>query len=194
MATSVYNRLPSLGEADAGFIERDILSKLMPLFAAYQNFAVCLVHRHCSLKEGERMVSTGNVTQPERKGQSFPSSWLATGEPFEFNSEQTASLPTKLLDQFNGLIGEANTAKGIPLLGIRCIAFKGRDNKILTERTEGRKSIVTLDEVDKVHSLGPTIPTCWMPANLVQGSTELTAVACCRCIVQGGVHVEIGCD
>ncbi|KAF8164801.1 hypothetical protein B0H34DRAFT_793266 [Crassisporium funariophilum] len=117
---NAYNLLPSLGEAVAGFVDRDILTKLMPLFAAYQNFAVCLVHRHCTLEEGEHMVSTGAITQPEREGQMFPSSWLATGEPFEFNREQTPAYRRNCW-----ISSRRSLVKRTPPMVWRCLAFVG---------------------------------------------------------------------
>ena len=99
---ALYNSLPSVDDADKKFINRDqIFSKIAPLLAAYDNkFGLCLVHRHCSLEDGEIMVATGNVTQPERNVECYPERWLATGEPYEFNRTPRPSPPRELFEEF----------------------------------------------------------------------------------------------
>lgn len=59
MATlaTLYNQLPTLGEAEERFTERaPLFAALASLLAEYGNFwSLCLVHAHCKLAEGEIM-------------------------------------------------------------------------------------------------------------------------------------------
>lgn len=62
----LYNTLPSLSEADERFFNRekafDLISKLLSQHGNV--FSVCLVHAHCTLREGEIMLSSGETSQP----------------------------------------------------------------------------------------------------------------------------------
>jgi len=178
---ALYNSLPSLLEAEKKFINRDhILSQLAPLLAAHGNkFGVCLVHRHCRLEEGEMMVATGNVCQPERNVECYPDRWLANGEPYEFTRTPTLSPPEELLKEFQRVVGE------MKVVGLFHINGEGEEGVAL-ERTEGRKNIVTMIPSGGA-SGGKAITTGWR-ASMDQGMVNV--VDCTSCIESGGQHIE----
>jgi hypothetical protein len=136
---ALYNTLPSIEEADRRFINRgEIFSKLTPIIAPYADkFGVCLVHRHCALEEGEMMVSTGNISQPERNVQCYPERWLPTGEAFEFSREFSSAPPQELFTEFRNLV------RDIGVLGIFVVQEEDRKGELIMEHTEGRQNIVT---------------------------------------------------
>jgi hypothetical protein len=183
MATiaALYNSLPSVDAADKMFVNRDqIFSRLAPLLAAYDNkFGLCLVHRHCALEEGEMMVATGNVTQPERNVDCYPERWLATGEPYEFTRTPIPSPPRELFEEFQKIV------HAVDVLGLFYIQDEQRSGRVAVERTDGRKNIVELlPEGDSTNS----ISTGW----LLGPDENPTLIACCQCKVIDGVHVQ-GC-
>ncbi|PVF95387.1 hypothetical protein CPB86DRAFT_827927 [Serendipita vermifera] len=148
---SLYNTLPTLKEARNQLEDKEgILSKLVPILAKYENqYGVCLVHRHCTLEEGEAMVAEGNVSQPETSGSYYPERWLSTGEPYEFNREPCKSPPENLLKEFQEAVGE------IHVLGLFFVNNSGKADEIAVERTEGRKNIVTIVPKDSPMMVRP---------------------------------------
>jgi len=106
MSAVLYNTLPSLQDAsDRVFGIHDGLNKflkhLAPAFASYlDEFGICLVHRHFTLQDEERMISTGLVSKPDVRVGCYPERWLASGEPYEFSSEPTRELPVDLAKKF----------------------------------------------------------------------------------------------
>ncbi|EMD38034.1 hypothetical protein CERSUDRAFT_122837 [Gelatoporia subvermispora B] len=93
--TQLYNALPIVEDADARFQDREALfEKLAPLLAQYGNqFGICLVHAHCSIDEGEKMIAKEYVSEPLRDTPCYPERWLASGEAYEFNINPTQSPP-----------------------------------------------------------------------------------------------------
>ena len=108
----LYNSLPSLQESQARFRNRqEIFEKLSPLLSRFSNkYGVCLVHRHCTLEEGEKMVATGGISSPQRDAKCHPLRWLATGEPFEFTTEVTEPPPRELLESFRQIVGSQSSS------------------------------------------------------------------------------------
>lgn len=152
-ATS-YNNLLYVDIASQLFTNRDeMLSKLEPVLKQYGNnrFGVCLVHRHCLLEEGERMVANGNISQPERDGPAYPERWLATGEAYEFSREATTSPSEELLENFRGIVGDIN------VLGLFYIRDEDK-NGIVLERTEGRRNITNIIAFDTAQN---ALTTAW---------------------------------
>jgi hypothetical protein len=166
---SLYNSLPWLGEANEKFTNRDqIFSKLARLFAAHGGaFGVCLAHRHCTLEEGEMMVATESVCQPERDTECYPASWLANGEPFEFNQKPCPSPPETLFEEFGRIVD------GTDVLALFYVQDEQRLGKVFVERTEGRKNIVDIVPYDAEH----TIATAWLP-----GHPNPTVFVCNVCV------------
>jgi len=95
----LYNNLPSLHEARERLISlpggpENVLKALAPIFKLNPEFGICLVHAHCTLDNGEKMVSSGRVSEPaivdSEAGEScYPERWLANGDPYEFSSTPT---------------------------------------------------------------------------------------------------------
>jgi len=147
----LYNSLPSLTIAHAQFANRDdIFAKLAPLLAKHGNkFAVCIIHRHCNLEAGEKMVASGNITQPETDGPAYADRWLVTGEPYEFRRESVPEPPEELFTSFRELVGETS------VLGL---CYAGDFTEVMSEKTVGRANILAPGQ--------PSIssrPTSWMP-------------------------------
>jgi len=162
----LYNSLPTLGEADDRFTDRDItFAKLAPLLASYQHrFGVCLVHSHCELGPGEKMIATGNVSQPEAAHTPhYPTRWLHTGEPFEFRTEATPSPPAELIAEFQRIVGN---------IGVLGLYFAG-GHALELEWTEGRRNIT---KVVPKHEPG-NVETGWLPG--VENPTQMSCVINC---------------
>ncbi|KDR68298.1 hypothetical protein GALMADRAFT_1354777 [Galerina marginata CBS 339.88] len=175
---SLYNSLPSVEEAATKFINRaHIFLKLASLLAEYEHkFGVCLVHAHCKLEEGEIMVSSGNVTQPERDVEGYPECWLASGEPYEFTKKPIASPPPELFSQFREIVD------GIDVLGLYAVSAPPSSG-ILREHTDGRKNITTI-----VASADPQdIETAWLPG-VVNPILRSCSRACVYDPIRGGKH------
>ena len=112
-----YNCLLEVGEAAAALKREDrhtIFEELTRLLAKYPNsagsgaqFGICLVHRHFELDDGEKMVSDGNITQPQFQPESvYPSRWTAEGKPFEFTRDKTKPLPDDLPPNFQAIVNK----------------------------------------------------------------------------------------
>lgn len=161
----MYNNLPTLGEADDRFVQRDaIFAKLAPLLASYNHqFGVCLIHAHCSLEPGEKLIGNGNISQPGDGNiiLHYPVRWLHTGEPFEFRTETTSFLPAELISDFQKIVGE---------IGVLGLYFSGTSAGTLElEWTEGRKNVTKV-----ITELVPgNIETAWLP-----GTNNPTQMAC----------------
>ncbi|KAF8875342.1 hypothetical protein CPB84DRAFT_446990 [Gymnopilus junonius] len=98
ISASLYNALPLIQHSSARFDEQlasarlsrtEFFSELAPLFEEKgytKQYAVCLVHRHFLLEEGERMVANNKSSAPTRDKSDniIPERWLKTGEPFEY--------------------------------------------------------------------------------------------------------------
>ncbi|KDR85789.1 hypothetical protein GALMADRAFT_150186 [Galerina marginata CBS 339.88] len=160
----MYNSLPTLGDADDRFFQRDVVfEKLAPLLSNYNNqFGVCLIHSHCELKEGEKMVQRGNICQPEESNTDphYPIRWLDNGIPYEFTTETTPSPPAQLIADFKSIVGD---------IGVLGLYFAGMSAGIELERTEGRKNITMV-----VPDIAPgNVETAWLP-----GTKDPVQMAC----------------
>lgn len=156
LEASSYNGLLDIDTAHKLFTNRDeIFGKLGPVLQQYGNnkFGVCIVHRHCQLEEGERMVATGNVSQPESDGPAYPERWLATGEAYEFSREETTSPSEELLENFRHIVGDIN------VLGL-CYVRDEKIDGVMLERTEDRSNITNIIPFDAVQN---AITTAWYP-------------------------------
>ncbi|KAJ7791380.1 hypothetical protein B0H13DRAFT_1747171 [Mycena leptocephala] len=174
---SLYNSLPTIEEADKNFVDRtQLFSKLAPLLAAYEyKFGVCLVHAHCKLEEGEMMVASGHISEPQKDLQCYPERWLASGEPYEFTTESTATPPAELFTEFKAVVGS------IDLLGLYAAGDNPRSG-ILQEWTEGRKNITRVVTENEPGD----IETGWLP-----GTADLTTMVCVtKCKSRARGHTE----
>ncbi|GBE81645.1 hypothetical protein SCP_0400160 [Sparassis crispa] len=155
---TLYNNLPTLGEADDKFVDRaNIFAKVGPLLAKYDNkFGLYLVHAHCSLEDGEKMVASGNVSEPVKDASCYPERWLATGEAYEFNTEHTEVPPAALFVEFRSLVGDMTAVLGLYYAG------NVTPGMMLLEHTEGRKNIVEAIDVG-IGNTKDAVPTAWLP-------------------------------
>ena len=162
----MYNSLPSIEEADERFLNREeTFAKLAPLLAEFNHqFGVCLVHAHCKLQQGEKMIAQGNITQPELSTDvpHFPDRWLPNGQPFEFTTTPTTSPPARLIAEFQKITGPNN------VLGL----WYKSDDKLELERTEGRKNIT--EEISDLAGI-PHFETAWLP--IKEGAVVLAGCA-----------------
>ncbi|CAE6395772.1 unnamed protein product [Rhizoctonia solani] len=157
----VYNTLPTIGAANDAFTDREAMfAKLAPLLAAYQfQFGICLVHAHCTIKEGEAMVADGNITRPTRDGPQYPERWLADGTPYEFTREPTQVPPPELVRDFQAIVGK-DTVLGLFHPSRDHDGKVAPDGKVWIEHTEGRKNIVELIDKDQ---MSRHMETAWIP-------------------------------
>jgi hypothetical protein len=182
----LYNALPSLMDADKAFVNsKQVLSALVPLFAPYSGkYGVCLLHRHCTLEDGEIMVATGNVSQPEKLGeqheQCYPERWLATGEPYEFTYTRTDPPPPSLFVSFEKAIrdmpGVSPTTLGIFAVQVDDHLDEGG---IYVERTEGRKSIVEWEKEFSEDLRDKVKETGWAVREDTNGLEAVAAMMAC---------------
>jgi hypothetical protein len=139
--TQRYNTLPTLGDADNAFVDRDLKFKVLAeLLAGYGNiFGLTLFHSHCKLNEGEIMLEKGNVSQPEKKEtvDSYPNRWLSNGEAYEFTTEKTQSPRKELINKFHALTKDF---KDDQLLGIYAIQGTRMDPAAI-EWTDGCQNL-----------------------------------------------------
>ncbi|KAJ2919118.1 hypothetical protein MD484_g1342, partial [Candolleomyces efflorescens] len=139
-----YNSLPTIGEADKAFTSREELFKKIAVLLArsefYEKYDLTLVHRHVVLEDGERMVATGLITQPERvpnptPSDVIPSSWTAAGIPFEWTRVKGTEgfippPPAGLIKEFSGIVGEGS------VLGLSLGQERAPLGQIWCERTD----------------------------------------------------------
>jgi hypothetical protein len=147
----LYNTLPSID--DAGNIlssNTHIIQKLYPLLREYEGkFGICLVHRHCTLLDNERMVADGPLTEPLTTDKCHPTHWLKSGEPFEFSLQAAELPPNRLFQEFRQIVGD------LTIFGIFYIPEEERTSESFrfgSEHTRGRKNIIR-------YSTG--VPTAW---------------------------------
>ncbi|KAI1124892.1 hypothetical protein F5Y10DRAFT_284666 [Nemania abortiva] len=155
-----YNALPTLGEADEGFANREpIFHTLAALLSQYNNiFGLCLVHTHCKLDEGEIMLAEGNVSRPVRVADSglyYPERWLSNGEPYEFAVRVTDAPPKPLADAFDQIVKAAGLQRVLGLYHID----GGKDTVPMIEWTEGRKNLTR--ELTHDDRLAEPVQTAW---------------------------------
>lgn len=157
---SLYNSLPTLGEADEQFVDREATFRaLATLLGQHEyTFGLCLIHAHCELAEGEIMLASGNVSQPrllEHTPTFHPERWLSTGKPYEFTVRSTEKPPTELVDEFQRIVKEAKLQD---ILGLYHIDG-GKEAPAIIEWTEGRKNLTR--EITDDDKTGEPIQTAW---------------------------------
>jgi len=111
----LYNNLPTLQEAQEQLTSipggpENVLNALAPIFKFHPKYGICLVHAHCTLANGEKMVSSGRISEPvvDEAGDCYPERWLANGVPYEFSSTPTVengSPPSNLIKSFYDRLG-----------------------------------------------------------------------------------------
>ncbi|KAF8643540.1 hypothetical protein AX16_008978 [Volvariella volvacea WC 439] len=150
MATTpaqLYNSLPYLHEAESYLLDEPILKgpELLDLLTSYPEYGVCLVHRHCTLEDGERMITHPSndpyydtITGPTKSEKGVPHAWLVDGTPFEYSQVPVPELPDRLLKGFRKAMdfnGEkVNTWNRRTVLGI---CYVGPSKSPFTDTTIG---------------------------------------------------------
>jgi len=153
------------------------LKYLGPLFKKYPQFGICLIHAHCKLEPGEKMVSTGRISEPKiiNEEPCFPERWLSSGDQFEFSSSPTikeGSVPMELLEGFQSRLKSFGPNDLSDLLGLCYVhdadsdssdadsddLTKKNDDIVWLERTEGRTNILEPMPKEKVSN---AIPATW---------------------------------
>jgi hypothetical protein len=190
-----YNRLLPIRAAAQAFTNRqELFQKIAPLLARaefQEKYCLCLVHNHFLLQPGERMVATGLVTQPERvpdptPSDIIPSSWTATGIPFEWTrvnapEEIIAPPPDELIREFSEIVGEGS------ILGLCLAPGPLPEGQMWLERLSPdlRQHILEMKPAEE-HCIDPaSISTaCWrvkISSDGGQLEPSITIVGVCWC-------------
>ncbi|KAH0536514.1 hypothetical protein FGG08_006610, partial [Glutinoglossum americanum] len=145
----LYNTLPSLGDAEKRFLDREkVFAIVRNLLAMYENaFGLCLVHAHCTLAEDEIMLARDNISQPENVSslkEYYPERWLPSGEAYEFTTRPTISPPADLIKAFNDLTSH------IGVLGLYYI--NGQDEGKMVEHRGTQKYLEPIDRYQRSSS------------------------------------------
>ena len=145
---TLYNKLPTLEEADENFTERE---RVFSLFAVglkgYEDeFGISLVHGHSQIKEDERMIIEGLVSRPRNDVKGYPERWLPTGEAYVFNTKPTESPPMELMQKLGPAFKAAGQINGVAVLAVSYLKNLplARPGEIYMERTVGRDDIMEL--------------------------------------------------
>ena len=195
---SAYNDLPSIAEADArledqlasaGLTRTQFFSKLTPVFleAPYAGrYAACLIHRHYSLNDGERMVANGPSTKPstDTSPNIVGERWASNGEVIEHKfTDDPASYPPPPPAEFFAKFKSILDAHGIDILGVCYAPSKFQDGFLYLESTGSgdREQITNL-----VHCSAPQLEHSFEAAWILKANPEngsYTMAKCCNCTV-----------
>jgi hypothetical protein len=179
-----YNTLPTLFDANARFVNRDLVfAELVKLLAKYDNtFGVSLVHTHCILAEGEIMLEDDDISEPvgvSKIKACYAHCWLPSGQPYEFTTHPTPSPPDALISEFRTL------TESVGVLGLY---YAGDDDETKLEWTEGRKNM--LRTIQKEDWNEDPMETAW---NLGKGEPVTMAcrkVCATATTAEGGAHLS----
>ena len=193
---SAYNELPSIAVANtrledqlasAGLTRDQFFSKLTPVFleAPYAGrYAACLIHRHYSLNDGERMVGTGPSAKPstDTSPNIVGERWDSNGEVIEHKfTEDPASHPPPPPAEFFAKFKSILDAHGIDILGVCYAPSKFQDGFLYLESAGSgdREQITSL-----VHSSAPQLEdsfeATWIP-KVDSEDGSCTMHKCCNC-------------
>jgi hypothetical protein len=188
-----YNGLLTIQEADQALTDRQgWFKKIAPLLSReelQERFNLCLVHKHVVLQQGERMVATGLVTQPERLSDPMPSdiipsSWTAAGIPFEWKrvkspEEIVDSPPAAFFQEFSKLVGRDS------VLGLSLPQDPVAEGQIWCERidNEDRQHILEIQPVEGPWGDEDTVhQTSWsLEPSSGKGESGLVLKVACVC-------------
>jgi len=145
---TAYNKLAFVADADARFKEQlasagltreQLFSKLAPLFLESPSagrYAICLIHHHYSLKDGERMVTIDHSTKPstDTSPQIVAECWSSSGEEVEhrFTDDPTTLPPPPPVD-FLAKYKSILDSHAIDVLGVCYAPDKPADGFISAE-------------------------------------------------------------
>ncbi|KAJ2925594.1 hypothetical protein H1R20_g11502, partial [Candolleomyces eurysporus] len=187
-----YNSLLTVPEASKAFTDRQQwFSKIAPLLAREEfrgKYNLSLVHRHVILQPGEAMVATGPVTQPEIFSTSgdpnfIPSSWTATGIPFEWKRVETPTeiIPPpspELIREFSKIVGEDS------VLGLSLVQDPVPDGHVWSEHIDHSRRHHILEIKPAAGPWGEqdeVFETCWT-VKPSSGQEEPSMIFCVGCV------------
>ncbi|KAJ2918475.1 hypothetical protein MD484_g1979, partial [Candolleomyces efflorescens] len=195
-----YNGLLLIGDAakkfqEAGgdkFVQKpEAQALLREANGSSLKYTLSLVHRHFALEEGERMVSKGNVTKPEKGTENnykvVPSSWNSSGSGYEWtnfnNTDQfVPDYPENLLkrlgDLLNGISEDKDREALKEVLGISLAqAEQLGEDFIWWENTDDAKRAhcLYIKRTNDPQLTNTTYKTAWIPASGSAGQY----MACC---------------
>ncbi|RXW14210.1 hypothetical protein EST38_g11643 [Candolleomyces aberdarensis] len=187
-----YNNLPTIQGASEAFTDRpQWFKKIAPLMAReeYKDYALTLVHQHVKLEQGERMVATGLITQPEgvpdkEHPNVIPSAWTAEGKPFEWLRVATPEdllppPPAELVKEFRAIVAEDSAISRV--LGLALRPGHLSEEYVWCERIEHSLRQQVYSEKERSKCSASLYESCWIPKRT--GSTEMDIVMayCCTC-------------
>jgi hypothetical protein len=197
-----YNDLPFVSDADARFKEqlasagltrKQLLSDLAPLFLEPPyagRYAACLIHRHYSLKDGERMVTTEHSTKPstDTSAQIVAECWSSSGEEVEHRFiDDTTTLPPPPPVDFLAKYKSILDSYGIDVLGVCWAPDKVADGFIFAEveGLEDRERVTTI--IHHSARSDKSYDVMWLVTRNPDGVSVIITVGCCNhpdCCVQ----------
>ncbi|KDR72392.1 hypothetical protein GALMADRAFT_213380 [Galerina marginata CBS 339.88] len=190
-----YNTIRTIAQADQVFdeqldrspggpITRDEFFSDGDLVKLFQGtpYAVFLVHRHYALKNGERMVTTGNTSQPSTDLNNMaPERWFSTGEHFEHRSTNDGSnLPSPPSDDFLNHFREIISEKGIDGLGVALapdVPSLQPGHVFLEQPGKGDRQQVVTQVPDSLVESPDIFQSSWVP---LDGSATLSCKHNCQ--------------
>ncbi|RXW19980.1 hypothetical protein EST38_g5852 [Candolleomyces aberdarensis] len=184
-----YNNLPTIQGASETFTDRpQWLMKIASLMAReeYKAYGLTLVHQHVKLEQGERMVATGLVTQPESVPDKehpnvIPSAWTAEGRPFEWLRVATPEdlmppPPAELIKDLGAILAEDTAIRRV--LGLALRPGHLSEEYVWWESIEHSLRQHVISEKERSKLSASDYETCWIPKRT--GPTEMDIVmACC---------------
>ncbi|KAJ2936577.1 hypothetical protein H1R20_g516, partial [Candolleomyces eurysporus] len=196
-----YNDLLTIKEADDALTDREEwFKRVAPLLSREElrdKFNLCLIHKHVVLQPGERMVATGLVTQPETvhyptPSDIIPSSWTATGVPFEWKrvnapEEIIPPPPAEVFREFSEIVGDGS------VLGLSLAQDPVPEGQIWCERVDygQRQHILEMKPVDVPWGDEAVVhQTSWsVEPSTGEGEPTLTMKLACICARHPG-HLD----
>jgi hypothetical protein len=198
---TAYNNIPSVADADARFEEqlasagltrKQLFSDLAPLFLESPyggRYAPCLIHRHYSLNDGERMVTTDHSSKPSTdiSPKIVAERWSSSGEEVEhmFTDDPTSLPPPPPVD-FVAKYKSILDSHAIDALGICYAPDKLADVFILTEANglADRERVTTI--IHHSARSNKSYDVTWLVTRNPDGLAVIITASCCdvpSCVV-----------
>ncbi|KAJ2913158.1 hypothetical protein MD484_g7258, partial [Candolleomyces efflorescens] len=187
-----YNLLPPVKVAHAILTEANSdkwLQLIAPILAEEDpegRYALCLVHGHHELFDGERMVSTGLITMPDktREERVIPSAWNIEGRPYEWtrlgpNDPFVPAPPETLFARLRGLFGSLVPSPGVgSVMGISIRGPKLDEGMVWWENLDNKKRSHVIQQRPRsdVASSSDVVLTLWIPE---RNGDLVWVLACC---------------
>lgn len=189
-----YNNLPFVADADArfkkqlasaGLTREQLLSELAPLFleSPYAGrYAACLIHRHYSLKDGERMATTDHSTKPSTdiSPQIVAECWSSSGEEIEHRfTDDLTTLPPPPPVNFLAKYKSILDSYSIDVLGVCYAPDKVADGFIFAEvEGHGDRERVT-NIIHHSARSDKSYDVMWLVTRNPGGVSVIITVGCC---------------